>query len=436
MPEKQELAVFGGVKAVTLRPPHWPHISDDEIEELRQTILRSRTDWTEACCAVGGGIAEKLEHRFAGWLGREHAVATCGGGAALHIACMAAGVRLGDEVITTPYSWGQTVSCILQAGGVPRFGDIDPERLTLDPATVEPLVNDRTRAIVVAHIYGIPADIEGIVAVARRHGLTVIEDCAQAQGSRERGRLVGTQGDLACFSIGSGKNIAAGDGGLLLCDDRGLYERALMAGMHPGRTSKEVQDPELRRKIDSLIYTYRINTFTAAVAYRQMDRLEQLNGWRRKNAARLRETLDAVPGLRPQALPDGVDPAWHMVPWTFVADEVPGVTREQYIRALAAEGVPISGSYVGTPIHLRRAFQNKEWWLGGGYPWAANPQDADIVYREGDCPVAERRCSELDLRIGGGSWYEDVSPMIEQIADAFRKVTAAVEWLKEVPTGE
>ena len=432
MPE--ELAVFGGQKTVTLRQPHWPNISDDEIEELRQTVIRSRTDWSEACSAAGGGIAEKLEQRFAEWLGRKYAIATCGGGPALHIACLAAGVQLGDEVITSPYSWGQTVSCILQAGGIPRFGDIDPERLTLDPATIEPLVSERTRAIVVVHIYGVPADIDGILATARRHNLPVIEDCAQAQGSRDKGRFVGTQGDIGCFSIGSGKNVAAGDGGLLLCDDRRLYERSLMAGMHPARTTKEVEDAGLREQIDSLIYTYRINTFTAAVAYRQMDRLDELNRWRRENVVLLQERLANMPGIRPQALPETVEPAWHMVPWTFVAEDVPGVTRAQYIKALQAEGVPIHASYVSKPIHLRRVFQTKEWWLGNGYPWAANPHE--IEYREGDCPVAERRCSELDLRLGGGGWYEDLTPLIEEIAAAFRKVTANAERLKEVPADE
>jgi len=432
MSTSEELAALGGPKAVTAAGPRWPWFSDAEIEAVRQCLLRSREDWREACTAAGGGTAEQLEQRFAESLGRRHAIATSGGGPALHIACMAAGVELGDEVVTTPYSWGQTVSCILQAGGIPIFADIHPDTLTLDPARIEPLVTEHTRAIVVADIFGIPADVDAILAVAERHGLIVIEDCAQAQGSRYKGHPVGTRAHLSCFSIGSGKNLAAGDGGLLVCDDDRLWQLALLAGMHPGRTHREIADPDLKSRIDSLVYTYRINAFTAALALEQMDRVEDLNAWRRRNADHLREALDGVPGIRPLDLPGGLDPAWHMVPWTFVAADLPGVSRAQYVKALAAEGVPVSAGYVGTPIHLRRTFARKEWWLGNGYPWAASPRGEAIVYREGDCPVAERRCAELDLILGGGSWWQDVTPLLDQIVAAFRKVTARPERLAAI----
>jgi dTDP-4-amino-4,6-dideoxygalactose transaminase len=428
-----ELAIFGGEKAVTESSPPWPFFTDEEIEAVRQCMVRSRADWREACSAAAGGTAGAFEQRFAASLGRRYAIATAGAGPALHVACLAAGVQLGDEVITTPYSWGQTVSCILQAGGIPIFADIHPDTLTLDPARVEPLLTEHTRAIVVADLYGIPADLDALMALAARHGLIVIEDCAQAHGSLYKGTPVGTRGHFGCFSIGSGKNLAAGDGGVLVTDDEELHERALLAGMHPARTHEQITRPELKERIDSLIYTYRINVFTAAVALKQLERLDELNAWRRRNAARLRDALAGVPGIRPLDLPAHLDPAWHVVPWSFAAADLPGVSREQYIQALAAEGVPIAGSYVGTPIHLRRTFQRKEWWLGKGYPWAASPRGDAIVYREGDCPVAEARCARLDLRLGGGSWWRDVSPLLAQIAAAFRKVVSYAEGLRQVP---
>lgn len=432
----EQLAVFDGPKTVTADAPNWPFFSDEEIEAVNACLEHSREDWKYACSAAGGGPAEELEGIFADYLGREFTVSTCGGGPALHIACMAAGIGLGDEVITTPYSWGQTTSCILQAGGIPIFGDIDPRTLTLDPDSIEEQITDATKAIVLVHIFGVPADMDRIMEVARCHDLKVIEDCAQAQGSRYKGDLVGTHADISCFSIGSGKNLAVGEGGMIATDDRQLYEKCLLTGMHPGRTGGEIQDPDLKKRIDSLIYTYRIGTFSAALACRQMERLEEMNRWRRRNAARLREEIEQMPGIRPLDLPDGHDPAYHMIPWTFVPEEVPGVSRTQYIRALAAEGVPIGGSYVGTPIHLRRTFQKKEWWLGGGYPWAASERTQEITYHEGDCPVAERRCAELDLRIGGGTWWKDVTPLIEQIGQAFRKVTGQIERVKETGQSE
>ena len=430
----EKLAIEGGAKAVTESAPAWPCFSDEEIEAVRECMIKSREDWRYACTAAGGGISEQLETRFAESLGRRHCIAAAGGGPALHIACMAAGVQLGDEVITTPYSWGQTVSCIPQAGGIPVFADIDPYTLTLDPAKIEPLITEHTRAIVVVDIFGIPADMDEILAVAERHNLVVIEDCAQAHGSVYKGRPVGTKSHLACFSIGSGKNIAAGDGGALVTDDRALYEKALLAGMHPGRTGSEIKDPELAAWIDSLIYTYRINAFTAALALKQMDRLEEMNRWRRKNAAYLREALAGMPGIRPVDLPDHCEPAWHMIPWTFAAEDLPGVGREGFVKALAAEGVPISAGYVSTPIHLRKVFREKKWWLGKGYPWAASPRGAEMAYREGDCPVAERRCAELDMMLGGGGWWKDVSALLDQTAEAFRKVTANPRRLREMKT--
>jgi len=428
----EALAVLGGPRAVSLSTPKWPFFSDAEIEAVRECLLRGREDWREACTAAGGGTCEALETRFAESLGRKHAIATAGGGPALHIACLAAGVGLGDEVITTPYSWGQTVSCILQAGGIPVFGDVHPETLTLDPATVEAKITDRTKAIVACSLYGIPADLDALMAIAAKHDLIVIEDCAQAQGSRYKGTPVGTRGHFGCFSIGSGKNLAAGDGGMLVTDDQLLYERALLAGMHPARNSREVQTPELREKLDSLIYTYRINGFTAALALAQMDRVEDLNDWRRKNLAALAEALDGMPGIRDQDLPDHLDPAWHMKPWTFVPETVPGVSKAQYVKALAAEGVPINGGYVGTPTHLRQVFRDKDWWLGNGYPWAATERGRAMVYAKGDCPVAERRCGELDLILGGGSWYVDLSELVDQIRAAFEKVTADLDQLRQV----
>jgi dTDP-4-amino-4,6-dideoxygalactose transaminase len=248
-----------------------------------------------------------------------------------------------------------------------------------------------------------------------------------------KGRQVGSCGHFGCFSIGSGKNLAAGDGGMLVVDDERLHQMALLAGMHPARTNPQVTLPDLRGKIDSLIYTYRVNAFTAALALKQFERLDEMNGWRRKNAAYLCKGLEKMAGIRALDYPADRDPAWHMIPWTFAAEDLGGqVTRQQYVKALQAEGVPIGLSYVGNPIHLRAIFQKKEWWLGGGYPWKANGRGDRIVYRKGDCPVAEKRCAELDLTMGGGSWMRDVRPLLDQIVAAFRKVTAEPGRLAEV----
>ncbi len=426
-----ELAIAGGPKTVTASKPGWPYLSDQEIEVVRQNLIKGREDWAYMCAAGKGGPGEALETAMKEQLDVPYAIATAGGGPALHMACMSA-LEMGDEAIATPYSWGQTVSCILQAGGVPIFGDIDPETLGLDPKSVEARITPRTKAIVVVHFGGIPADLEGLLDVARRHNLILIEDCAQAHGSRYKGRPVGSFGDYGCFSLGSGKNIAAGEAGVLVTKDRELYEKALLAGMHPMRNHQEIEDPERKRWIDSLIYTYRINALSAGLACKQMERLEEMNGWRRKNVRDLAEYLEAIPGIRLQRLPNHSDPAWHMGSWTFVQDELPGVTRKQFVKALQAEGVPIGDGYVKTPIHLRPTFQEKRTHFGRGYPWAAHPGGANILYRKGDCPVAEKRCEELELTMLGGGFYQDASEQLKQIKRAFQKVTAALPSLQQI----
>jgi len=434
--EKQQLAILGGPRAVSFKRLAWPAPTDEEIEAVRKTLIRAREqgEISAMCSHAGGGPGQELEERMKQDLGVPYALATSGCGPALHIACMCV-LEMGDEAITSPFSWGQTTSCILQAGGVPIFADIDPETLTLDPDAIEAKITPYTKAIVVVHIGGIPADMDRIMAIADKHGLYVIEDCAQAHGSRYKGRAVGTFGHFGCFSLGSGKNVAAGDAGVLVTKDHDLYEQALLLGMHPSRTLNEIKDAQRRKWIDSLIYTYRVNQLSAALAVAQLDRLEELNYWRRKTAGDMAERLEGVPGIRPLRLPEYLDPAWHRIGWTFVAEEVPGVSREQYVKALQAEGVPIHIGYVITPIHLRRAFQEKRTHFGKGYPWTAHPKGDSIVYRKGDCPVAERRCAELDLTMLGGWSNRDVTAMLDQIAAAFVKVTSNLDAVRKLDVG-
>ncbi len=429
--EAQQLAIYGGTRCVTESMPAWPRPNEEEAETVRENILKARENSLYMCAAAKGGPGRELEEFMQRQLGVPFAVATAGGGPALHIACMSA-IEMGDEVIATPYSWGQSVSCILQAGGIPIFADIDPRTLTLDPQSIEEKITPRTKAIVVVHIFGIPADMDAILEVARRHDLCVIEDCAQAHGSLYKGKPVGAFGDFGCFSLGSGKNIAAGEAGVLVTGDRDNYEGALLAGMHPARTGVEIEDPERRQWIDSLIYTYRVNALSAGLAVKMMDRFEDMNRWRRRNVQSLKVLLEGVPGINPVELPEHCDPAWHMCPWTFVAEEVPGVSREQYLKALKAEGIPISGSYVATPIHLRRTFREKRTHFGRGYPWSAHPDPDSITYRVGDCPVAEHRCAEQDMIMLGSAACVDLTPLLHQIADAFRKVTANLDAVRKI----
>ena len=272
---------------------------------------------------------------------------------------------------------------------------------TLDPQAVEARITPYTKAILVVHIFGQPADMDGLLAVARRHGLPVIEDCAQATGGRYRGQYVGTIADVGCFSFGDGKQIIGGDGGMVLTNDAGIHERACAIGSHPARQERDIQDPALTPYIDSLTYTYRIHPLAAVIIREQLRHMDAWNAERRVNHERLSQGLVGVPGLRPVAETPGGEHVYHRHSPTIVPNELGGVDRATIVAALEAEGVPANLGYVRQPVHLRARFQDRAYFFGRQYPWAAHPsgRGADAVaYRAGDCPVAEQRCATEELR--------------------------------------
>ncbi|MDP6037070.1 MAG: aminotransferase class I/II-fold pyridoxal phosphate-dependent enzyme, partial [Candidatus Latescibacteria bacterium] len=217
-----ELAILGGEKTVTGRAPVWPRFGDDEIEAATWALNEARTKRDYISASFGGEGLEAFEADFAEFLDVNHVVSTNSGCAAIHVALMAAGVKAGDEVIVSPYTWGQTVSPILQANAIPVFADIDPDTFNLDPVSVEEKISPYTKAILVVHIFGGPARMDALMDIAERHGLKVVEDCAQADGASYKGKRVGAWGHLGAFSIGNGKNLAAGDGGMVTTNDKKL----------------------------------------------------------------------------------------------------------------------------------------------------------------------------------------------------------------------
>ena len=266
-----ELAVLGGEPAVTIERPLWPHLGEPEIRDLHEAIRTSQTDVSYLDSMPAGGPIAKLEAHIGEYLGRRHAVTSNSCTAAIQMALYAAGVGAGDEVVVSPYTWPQTVSPILHQLATPVFADIDPDSFTMRPDAVEAAITERTKAILVVHIYGHPADMDPIVEIGRRHGLPVIEDCAQAMGSFYRGREVGTLGDLACFSFGNGKQIIGGDGGCVVTDDAAMWQRLVEIGSHQRRQERDISDPEVARYMNNLTYTFRMHPMAAVIVNRQLD---------------------------------------------------------------------------------------------------------------------------------------------------------------------
>ncbi|MEE8556795.1 MAG: DegT/DnrJ/EryC1/StrS family aminotransferase, partial [Myxococcota bacterium] len=370
-------------------------------------------------CPVGAtGIQGEFEQNFADLHERRFALATNGGTAALMLSLHGAGVQPGDEVVGSPFTWGASVSCALQCGAIPIFADVDRETFTLDPRSVAERITPRSRAIVVVHLFGGPADLDGLLEIATAHGLALIEDCAQATGALYRGRRVGSMGDFGAFSLQASKTLTGGEGGILVCDDRTMYERAMSMGTHPQRLVAELELPEFRRKIDSLAFNFRMHTVSAAIANRQLPHLDSWTEARNRNARLLYEKVADLPFVEIPRLPDAAEGSRHAfyhVPFILRTGSL-SIDRDLFCRALQAEGVPAE-PYVRVPMHLRRRIQEYDY-LGRGFPWSLT--DDPPRYARGDCPVAESLC-EVEWQVKA-SFHTDVPELIDQIAGAIARV--------------
>jgi dTDP-4-amino-4,6-dideoxygalactose transaminase len=419
---EQALAILGGPKAVALPYPTWPALT---LEDVEAAIHALRTEPISALTITE--TVDQLETAFENYHGRRFALAVNGGTSALDLAMLAAGVQPGDEVLVSTYVYGACVGCILHANAIPVFVDIDPDRFTIDPAEIERNVTPRTRAILAVHMFGHPCDMDPIMDIAERHGLAVIEDCAQAHGGLYKGRKVGSIGHIGCFSIGDGKHVTGGEGGILLTDDRRIYDRAILEGAHTLRHA-EVETEDLQRYSDALGWNFRITHVAAAIARVQFQRLDRDNALRRAYLARLTEAIVEMPGIRPPRIPADSEPAFHFYAMTYLAEELGGLPRERFIEALKSEGVPI-GAYVRVPVHLRPRIQEKSFY-GRGCPWHCGCASRDVVYRAGDCPIAEARCASTELTMPVTPLALTPPEHVEQMIAAFRKVTSQADALR------
>ncbi|MEU8223517.1 DegT/DnrJ/EryC1/StrS family aminotransferase [Kribbella sp. NPDC048915] len=344
--------------------PQWPEFGDDEEKELLEVLHSGK--WG----STSGDVVATFAQEFAEYQQAAHAVCLANGTLALAVALRAAGVGIGDEVIVPPYTFIATASAALFVGAVPVFADVDPDTHLLDPAATEAAVTPRTKAVIVVHLAGRPADMDAFTALGARHGLTVIEDAAQAHGAAYNGRPVGAIGDLGTFSFQSSKNITAGEGGAVLTDSAelaGAVYSLVNVGRVPGGGWYQHE---------SVGYNLRLTEFQAAILRAQLRRHPQQQEVRERNAQLLTSLLSGVDGL--QLAPD--DPAITAHGRHLFMLRLPG-RREAVLQSLTAAGFSrASSGYV--PLHrndaVRREAQAITARLGQPYPEPACPH-ADLV---------------------------------------------------------
>jgi len=327
-------------------------------EELLPELLARLTTVLRTATFVGGPELEAFEREFGGFCGSSHCAGVGSGTDALRFVFLALGVGPGDEVITVAQTFVATTEAITQAAGTIRLVDIDPSTHTLDPRQLEAAVTPRTVGVVPVHLYGRPADMDPILDVARRYGLWVVEDAAQAHGARYKGRPVGTIGHAGCFSFYPAKNLGAcGDAGAVVSGDARLIERVALLRDH-GQEAKYVH------RIEG--YTGRLDAIQAAILRVKLQHLAAWNEMRRRAAAWYDEALEGIAGIEAPLEPDYAKSVFHL--YAVQAED-----RDGLREALTAAGIGV-GMHYPTPVHLQEAYAS----LGHGV---------------GAFPVAERIAS-------------------------------------------
>jgi perosamine synthetase len=328
-------ALLGGEPVHQGGWPGWPQW-DKSWEADILDVLRSGV-W---CCSGGGRQVGAFENEYAHLLGAKGCVATSSGTTALLTSLYVMGIDAGDEVITSPYTFIATYNAILMQKALPVFADTDPATLTMDPASIESRITDRTRAIMPVHIYGMPCDMDPINAIAKKHNLVVVEDACQAWLAEYKGRKCGTLGDLACFSFQNSKHIPAGEGGAITGNDEELLDRC-QSFHNCGRAHGTYQGSGLFSRGSN----FRMTHYQAALLRQEISKLVEDTKRRQENADYLSAALKEIPGITPVRLPEDSRAVWHLYSFRYDAEEFNGLPRHQFMRALQAEGIPCGGGY-------------------------------------------------------------------------------------------
>jgi len=403
MPET--LAIDGGTPVRT-KPFHpWPVHDEREIEALREVVESG--NW--------GGFpspnvhAAKLGEAFALFQGARYGICTSSGTTAIEVALKAAGVRAGDEVIIPALTFVATAAAALYMGAVPVFADIDPETFCLDPAQAERAVTERTKAIVPVHLGSRMADMDGVMDVARRHNLRVVEDCAHMHGGRWRDRGSGTIGDLGAFSFQNSKLMTAGEGGMILTSDD-----ALAAACHAYVDCGRLRPGDAPPKSQGVFgWNYRMTEFQAAVLLVQLDRLEDQQRIREAHKAYLADRLEQIDGVATLRDDDRMTTkSGYGVYLRYLSDRCGGVRRDKFVFALRAEGISASGAFY-EPVYRDRLF-------------AWRDMNVSVDYSKVSCPIAERIAYNESvwlphqLFLGPREDIDDVARAIAKVTVAFR----------------
>ena len=363
-------------------------IEEDDIAAVVETL---KSDFL----TTGPKVSE-FEKKLAEYVGAKYAVAVSNGTAALHIACLAAGIHEGDEVITTPLTFAASSNCVLYCGGKTVFADVDTKTYNIDPEDIKRKITDKTKAIIPVHLSGQPCDMDAIHRIAEEYGLTVIEDAAHAIGAEYKGRKIGGLSDMTEFSFHPVKHVTTGEGGAVTTNSEELYQKLLLF-----RTHGITRNPELLTQNDGgwyyqqleLGYNYRITDIQCALGISQLKKLDRSLARRREIARKYDEAFGKVPGLTvPYQAPEGLN-SYHLYILQFNS-----VDRKEAYNRLQEAGIHVNVHYIPTYT----------------FPYYRTHGYADTC-----CPNAERIYSRmLSIPMYYGLTDEQIDYVIENVIRA------------------
>lgn len=412
-------ALLGGTPAWSKsRWPKWPRWVPETDEPRVLEVLRSGV-WSRA------GVVTEFEKEWASAIGTKRCLALVNGTNSLVTALAQSGVGAGDEVLVPPYTFIATVTAVLSNNAVPVFVDIDPLTYQMDPAKIEEKITPRTKVILPVHILGLPVDMKRINAIAKKHNLKVIEDACQAHFAEIDGKRVGSWGDAGCFSFQNSKNLPIGEGGAIVSDDDHFIDKCFSysnLGFPYGSAVGTVGTGSVMQGTK-----IRFSEYQAAVGLAMLKRLDAETTTRNENAAYLTKLVADIPGIIPQKMyPDTTRGAYHLYGFRFKANDFKGLSRNDFLKALRAEGVPCSSGY--TPLNTQ--------------PFLASTFETPTyrkIYSKKDLNIEtynkNNRCPENDLLCEEAVWFTQNMLLAEKsdmeyIAAAIRKTYQNADKLK------
>ncbi|MBC7289178.1 MAG: DegT/DnrJ/EryC1/StrS family aminotransferase [Armatimonadetes bacterium] len=408
-----ELALLGGPKAVTVEEPdwkRWPIVTEEEEQAVLE-VLRSGS-WSIP------PVTREFEREFAEYIGTSYALAHNNGTSALHAAMFAVGVGPGDEVIAPSYTWWASIMPALSLGAIPVFAEVEERTLCIDPEDVARKITPRTKAIMVVHLHGMPADMDAILSLAREKGVAVIEDASHAHGAKLHGKRIGSFGDVAAFSLQTSKLLPAGEGGVLVTDTVEYYERAVLLG-HYERIDELTNERYRRYKWTCYGFKYRMNPLAAAIARVQLRHLDERNAKRNANVKRFHDGIRDLPGLKVLDGLAGAEPVYYQHPILYEASELGGLPRERFIEALSAEGAVGFSPERYEGLHLQQIFLDFDRDGASEMYRVPRREDGKPRYGPGTLPKTE----EIVRRVILAPTFRNASEeLVDQYVAAVRKV--------------